>query len=42
MGVVVRVPRNEIVAYRPIFAALLEAATRVKAGDIIHVEGAAL
>ena len=43
MGVVVaRVPRNEIVAYRPIFAALLAAATRVKAGEIIHVESSTL
>jgi len=43
MGVVVaRVPRNEIVAYRPIFAALLAVPTRVKAGEIIHVEISAL
>ncbi len=39
MGVVVaRIPSNEIVAYQPIFAALLKAATGVKAGEVIHVE----
>jgi hypothetical protein len=42
MGVVARVPRNEIAAFRPVFAALLEAATRVKAGEIIHVESSTL
>ena len=32
--VVARVPSNEIVSYRPIFAALREAAERVKTGDV--------
>ncbi len=39
LGIVVaRVRSNEIGSYQPIFAALLKAATAVKAGEVVHVD----
>jgi hypothetical protein len=35
--VLARVPNNEIGSYEPIFSELLEAAERVKPGEVIHV-----
>lgn len=35
--IMAHVPSNEIRSYRPIFTALLEAATALKAGEILHV-----
>ena len=38
LGVVLaRVPNNEIVSYKPIFAELLEAAERVNPGEVVRV-----
>ena len=38
MGVIVaHVSSNEIRSYQPIFTALLQAAGRVKAGEVIHI-----
>ena len=36
--VIARVPSNEIRSYRPIFAALLDAAERVEPGEVRRVE----
>lgn len=36
--VVAHVPNNEIASYRPIFNALLGAATTVKLGELVHVD----
>jgi hypothetical protein len=36
--VVAHVPNNEIASCRPIFVALLSAATPVKPGELVHVE----
>jgi hypothetical protein len=35
--VIVHVERNRIEYYRPIFSALLDAAGRVRAGEVLHV-----
>ena len=35
--VIARVPSNEIASYRPIFAALREAAENAKPGEVSHI-----
>ncbi len=40
--IIVRVTRNKIAFYRPLFSQLRKAVSTIKSGEVIHVPGAAL